>query len=331
MKGKAVVARIGLLVAWLLAASPSELAGAHASILPSSLLSTPSSPLLEPDEAVLTAGRNESGRFPVPDTAILTWAGGPDNSLIRIPGIYAYGGAQRYTAPRDLTVKSLLFYITEGAYGASVYVAGQGTDTQPGPRLDSANAIGISHGCWRHVDMRNCPSIAVGHDFWGCVIFRRFRREDRSVLAVDSGPMIQDRGGFITLPDIGPQWFQLNEPPFWIDRNWCIAAVVEYSSGVSDEHRASSNRQRTVVSPSPVRTVAHISYMLRERTPVNLSIYDANGRLVCTLVNGVVGSGLSRATWDCTGRDGRRVASGTYFYCLSAAGTLHWGKIIVLD
>jgi hypothetical protein len=53
---------------------------------------------------------------------------------------------------------------------------------------------------------------------------------------------------------------------------------------------------------------------------VTLRVYDAGGRLVATLVDEVQGAGAKTVQWDGRSRSGSTVASGVYFYKLSAPG-----------
>ena len=68
--------------------------------------------------------------------------------------------------------------------------------------------------------------------------------------------------------------------------------------------------------PNPFNPTTEISYTTGEPGHVRLRVYSVNGKLVRTLVDGVVAAGEHTEHWD--GRDtaGRRVASGTYFYRL---------------
>jgi len=70
--------------------------------------------------------------------------------------------------------------------------------------------------------------------------------------------------------------------------------------------------------PNPFRGNTTISFALPERGPASVRVYDINGRLVRTLVDGVVEPRFHTAVWD--GRDaaGREVASGVYFIRLQA-------------
>ncbi len=83
-------------------------------------------------------------------------------------------------------------------------------------------------------------------------------------------------------------------------------------------------------SPSLVRDRADIRYCVGRQTEVRLSVYDAAGSLVRTLVNGRVTPGEQAVTWDRTDDTGRRVANGAYFYHLVVDGAAVSGKAIVL-
>ena len=67
-------------------------------------------------------------------------------------------------------------------------------------------------------------------------------------------------------------------------------------------------------TPNPFRGSTTLSFSLAQRGPVTLTIYDVAGRLVTPLVNGDLGPGLYRYTWDGRDRLGRRVSSGVYYY-----------------
>jgi hypothetical protein len=83
-------------------------------------------------------------------------------------------------------------------------------------------------------------------------------------------------------------------------------------------------------SPSLVRDRSDIRYYVGRQADVRLSVYDAVGSLVKTLVKGRVTPGEQTVTWDRTDDAGRRVADGAYFYHLVVDGAAVSGKAIVL-
>ncbi len=81
--------------------------------------------------------------------------------------------------------------------------------------------------------------------------------------------------------------------------------------------------------PNPTTNgLAKISFTLAEPGNVNLTIYDASGRLVKTLVNTHLSKGIYNFTWDGTDDTGRKVAEGIYFYTLKTADKKYTKKLV---
>ena len=83
--------------------------------------------------------------------------------------------------------------------------------------------------------------------------------------------------------------------------------------------------------PNPFNPSTVIRYGIADPGRVTVRIYDASGRLVRDLVDdahAVPGAYVVR--WDGTNDEGRRVASGVYFYRLDSAGTTRVRKMVVL-
>ena len=82
-------------------------------------------------------------------------------------------------------------------------------------------------------------------------------------------------------------------------------------------------------TPNPFNPDTMIEYTLGQDGPVDLKVYDLNGRMVRELVNqGQVASSY-QVTWD--GRDdaGRDLASGVYFYQLTAPGVKETRRMVL--
>jgi hypothetical protein len=85
-------------------------------------------------------------------------------------------------------------------------------------------------------------------------------------------------------------------------------------------------------NPNPFNPATEIAYTLARDAGVTLVVYDLAGRRVATLVSGDrQGAGPHTATWDGTDQEGRRVASGTYFYRLQAEGNLLTRKMVLVQ
>ena len=87
--------------------------------------------------------------------------------------------------------------------------------------------------------------------------------------------------------------------------------------------------------PNPFNPETWIPYHLSEPANVTLAIYSADGRLVRTLALGHQTAGVyenkSRAAyWDGRNAMGERVASGVYFYTLTAGDFTATGKMLIM-
>ncbi|MCX6835719.1 MAG: T9SS type A sorting domain-containing protein [candidate division Zixibacteria bacterium] len=82
--------------------------------------------------------------------------------------------------------------------------------------------------------------------------------------------------------------------------------------------------------PNPFNPRTRIDFALPASTHVDLEICDLLGRQVVSLVNGEVAAGTNSVEWDGTDSFGNRVASGVYFYRLTAPGIAEARKMILL-
>jgi hypothetical protein len=82
--------------------------------------------------------------------------------------------------------------------------------------------------------------------------------------------------------------------------------------------------------PNPFNPSTTIRFEIPQAGTVQLAVYDLNGRLVSTLVNGALAAGSHQVTWN--GRDGSGigVASGVYIYRLQTMGKVQNRKLTLL-
>ena len=83
-------------------------------------------------------------------------------------------------------------------------------------------------------------------------------------------------------------------------------------------------------SPNPFNPVTTIRFTLPESRDVRLTVFDAAGRLVTTLLDETRGVGSHQVEWDGTDAFGRFVGSGIYFYRLNAGKFVESRKMILL-
>ena len=82
--------------------------------------------------------------------------------------------------------------------------------------------------------------------------------------------------------------------------------------------------------PNPFNPVTTISFTLPSAARVTLAVFDAEGRLVRSLVDDTLEGGIKQIEWD--GRDdaGRPASSGVYFYRLEAGKQSLTRKMVLL-
>lgn len=85
-----------------------------------------------------------------------------------------------------------------------------------------------------------------------------------------------------------------------------------------------------LAAPNPFNPGTEIRFDLARSGPVRLRIYDVQGTLVRTLIDGVLARGDHVEPWRGTDGQGRRVPSGVYFGVLEADGGVRSTKIAVV-
>lgn len=82
--------------------------------------------------------------------------------------------------------------------------------------------------------------------------------------------------------------------------------------------------------PNPFNPETMIEFELARDHDVRLEIFDVDGQLVRTLVDGRRAAGLNRVRWDGADENGRAVASGTYFYRVTAGMEVRTDKMTMV-
>jgi hypothetical protein len=95
--------------------------------------------------------------------------------------------------------------------------------------------------------------------------------------------------------------------------------------GVAQNHLALLQNQ-----PNPFNPTTRITMHLPTQCQVNLSIYDASGALIRTLIDDVLPAGSRSVVWDGRNQKGSEVGSGVYFYRLSSSAGVITRKMVLL-
>lgn len=82
--------------------------------------------------------------------------------------------------------------------------------------------------------------------------------------------------------------------------------------------------------PNPFASLVAIEYALSKKDKIQISIYDAMGRSVRTIVDGLVSPGHYKAYWDGRDNNGGQVGNGIYFWRFETKENAQTQKIILL-
>jgi len=85
------------------------------------------------------------------------------------------------------------------------------------------------------------------------------------------------------------------------------------------------------MTPNPARVGAEMRFALPRAARAELSVYDAQGRLVRSLLNGSLEAGDHAVRWDGLDAGGRRLANGVYMTRLTVEGEIQRGRFVVVN
>ncbi len=133
----------------------------------------------------------------------------------------------------------------------------------------------------------------------------------------------------------------LGEWEIWVSDNaggdlgtlhtWCVKVTGGLPwTGVDDEFDIPRSYVLGGVAPNPFNPMTVIAYGAPRASDVELAIYNVNGRLVKTLVDGEVEAGYYSTVWYGRDNDGRSVASGVYFCRMQAESFDDAVKMVLL-
>lgn len=129
----------------------------------------------------------------------------------------------------------------------------------------------------------------------------------------------------------------------WVDRNaqagerWYYKLEDISRSGLATQHGPVSadmpvptRFELTQNYPNPFNPVTNIRYQLPADGRVTLQIFNTNGQLIRTLVDGEVPAGYHQIVWDSRSDAGALVVSGVYYYRIIANGMSVTKKMALL-
>jgi hypothetical protein len=109
-----------------------------------------------------------------------------------------------------------------------------------------------------------------------------------------------------------------------------VTLHVTPAQGIADDINAPSRFELLQNYPNPFNPTTEIGFALPERAHVSLEIYNVLGQNVRTLINSDMEAGFNHVTWNGADNSGSAVASGIYFYKLSANDKVFIRKMSLL-
>ncbi|MEK7315664.1 MAG: CARDB domain-containing protein [Candidatus Eisenbacteria bacterium] len=129
-------------------------------------------------------------------------------------------------------------------------------------------------------------------------------------------------------------------PNMWTDRykrTWDLFwehGIQGGVTGISDYDQAPPPTWNLHAKPNPFRRNSVIAITIPEVAkvaPIQVKLYDVQGRLVTTLSRGLVGPGLHEVRWDGNDRHGRKASAGVYFCRLEGPGMKRTVRLVKLQ
>jgi hypothetical protein len=126
------------------------------------------------------------------------------------------------------------------------------------------------------------------------------------------------------IEDTGQGWFLFHHHHMHI-------SLIPTITDVSESDDAVALARLHGCHPNPFNPRTTIPFTLSRSGPVDVSVYDAAGRLVSRLIEGERRpQGLNEVTWDGTGRSGEALASGVYFCRLEVGRQVETRRMTLL-
>ena len=164
--------------------------------------------------------------------------------------------------------------------------------------------------------------------------------DDHQVLYVatySSGIYLTTNGGGTWIPmntglgSYRATCFGIN-PDDWLFTGSYGSAMFRWSlnTGVGEESGATISPPVVYAAPNPAHGSSTIHYQVNGISQVELAVYDMHGRLVSTLVDASLTSGVYQAFWDATDSDGSPVPPGVYFFRFTSESEMSTGKLVLI-
>jgi len=160
-----------------------------------------------------------------------------------------------------------------------------------------------------------------------------------------AGSSSQTSGGFLNHPAMFTSMNVLGSMVLDVHDHELIARFLDHTGAVRDyfaivkgpggtpvgiESEPRITLRLEAMQPNPFRGFLRVTYSIPRAGAVRLTVHDAAGRRVTTLVAGAQRPGRHTIAWDGHDAHGRQAAPGVYFGRLEFDGTSRQGKIVLM-
>lgn len=237
-------------------------------------------------------------------------------------------GLCKFVIPSKVFVTRVEFWTNDVTTDIDVYIY----DSFDGFTFSEELAADLDHSFgeagYHSVALSSPPQIDAGDDIYAVVKFTN---------ATYGYPLVADGTGpnetattYISSTGFSGSWYDLG-----VNKADDVAIRVRTSPtlalGADDDDPITPYRWSLSHNyPNPFNPSTTILYSLATRSHVTITIYNVLGQEVNVIVDGVKSAGEYRASWDGADFGGRGVASGIYFYRLSAADHTETAKMVLL-
>ncbi len=133
-----------------------------------------------------------------------------------------------------------------------------------------------------------------------------------------------------------PQYDVISENNSWVKRYYVtnLGPIAKINSDINQSVQGNSGNLPSsfglmVNKPNPFSTHTTIYWQTPVATSVTITVYDASGRNIKTLVSKQSNPGTYSTTWDRTDNNNQKVAAGIYFYEMRADNYIARHKMVI--
>jgi|GEM_PF-3715767 len=117
--------------------------------------------------------------------------------------------------------------------------------------------------------------------------------------------------------------------------NWQASSVTEaefviITTGIEEDYPLITETRLHPAKPNPFNPETVISFDIKEKTPVNITVYNLRGQRVRELVNEHKEPGNYQILWDGKDQNGNFLPSGLYFYRMKTSDQDLYNKMMLL-